>query len=98
MNLYESKKRKLFKTLNKLILLDSLNYTTEEITAFKASVKDLFTVYTFEEILKAGEIKLAWANVDRESIYAFSYTSGTTGTPKGAMISHINVCSMVDHI
>lgn len=26
-------------------------------------------------------------------IYCFSYTSGTTGTPKGAMITHNNVCS-----
>ncbi len=51
MDLYESKKKNLFKTLTKLVLLDSLNYTTEQITAFKASVKYSFTVYTFEEIL-----------------------------------------------
>jgi len=33
-------------------------------------------------------------NVKGDDIYTFSYTSGTTSLPKGAMMSHINLMSM----
>ena len=32
--------------------------------------------------------------IDKRSTYTFSYTSGTTGPPKGAMLSHLNMMSL----
>jgi long-chain acyl-CoA synthetase len=33
--------------------------------------------------------------IKRDDIYTFSYTSGTTGNPKGAMLSHGNLVSLI---
>lgn len=48
------------------------------------------TIYTYDEVVAAGKEKQDYAIYDAspEDIYMFSYTSGTTGNPKGVKLSH----------
>lgn len=54
-------------------------------------------VYTYQEIIETGRKNPSreWIPVGPKDIYCFSYTSGTTGTPKGVMLSQVNVASCV---
>lgn len=54
------------------------------------------TFYTFSQIIKHGNEKPQEPlPVNEDSIYVISYTSGTTGNPKGAMLSHGNYVSLI---
>ena len=89
----ENKENKgLFKNLENLVILDYENFDEK----IKSQYEDIINIYDLTEIERSGEQNLLpWAKVTPDSIYAFSYTSGTTGTPKGAMLSHQNICSTV---
>lgn len=53
----------------------------------------------FSELLEIGAAnKKPYANeILPDSIFTFSYTSGTTGNPKGAMITHRNILGAVSN-
>ncbi len=76
-----------YQCVKHVIVLD--NIWKEEWETFD---NNLCKVHKFNSIIERGSKNvLPWAEVKPDSIYAFSYTSGTTSIPKGAMINHRNI-------
>ena len=83
-----------FKFLKNIVVLDTENYTAElQKLADHAKVN----ILTLDQVIEAGKKQLhpIADNITPNDILTFSYTSGTTGKPKGAMLSHANVIAFV---
>jgi long-chain acyl-CoA synthetase len=52
-------------------------------------------VYDFADLIVKKEDVLEYAKVLPSDIVTFSYTSGTTGMPKGALIRHSNLLGII---
>jgi long-chain acyl-CoA synthetase len=83
------------KTKLKHVIVTSLEEYVAE-TAVPASQPEQKTgVYSFQELLKTNtDAKLPKVHINpREDLAALQYTGGTTGTPKAAMLTHMNLVS-----
>ena len=52
------------------------------------------TIKSYTVVLKEAssipDNSSTWDKVTKDTFYTFSYTSGTTGVPKGVMLTHLN--------
>ena len=81
-----------FSYLKSLVIFDPQNLTEDLKNREEVNGIRLLKLDDVKEIGRKNIKK--WAEVKPESIYAFSYTSGTTGEPKAAMLSHKSMCSI----
>jgi long-chain acyl-CoA synthetase len=82
------------KTSLKNVIITSLEEYASKTTATPSTVEQKPNVYSFQELLKEkGAEPLKVSINPKEDLAALQYTGGTTGTAKGAMLTHLNLVS-----
>lgn len=92
--LIEKINEKKLPNVENLVVLDSSNLTDDQ----RKALNDCQQIewHTLESVIDSGKNNpQPYANSTGKDITAFSYTSGTTGKPKGAMFSQTNVLAAV---
>jgi long-chain acyl-CoA synthetase len=61
----------------------------------QAALPDNAAIVTFKAFVKDARPPAAWPAIDPDQVALLQYTGGTTGLPKGAMLTHSNLTSAV---
>jgi long-chain acyl-CoA synthetase len=101
--LYPVAEKVLDKTKVKRVIVTSLKEYMPSVKAFLGSllkkipshtVERKSNVYFFQELLSQNQASPPKVEIDpKEDLVALQYTGGTTGTSKGAMLTHMNLVS-----
>lgn len=80
--------------LKNIVVMDDWKITQEALD--RASKRNNLTVYYMTDLIEFGVSNpRPYPKVQPDDICLLSYTSGTTGVPKGAMISHRNLTTIL---
>ncbi len=77
----------------KNVVVTSLEEYASKTVAVSSKVEQTQKVYSFQELLKEKGAKPPKVNINQDDLAALQYTGGTTGTAKGAMLTHLNLVS-----
>ncbi|KAH9512975.1 Long-chain-fatty-acid--CoA ligase 5 [Bulinus truncatus] len=83
-------RRKQFSCLKTIIIIDEMSDSNK-----KKAVEEGMRLIQMEEVENLGKENPSPSNPPKpEDLYMICYTSGTTGTPKGAMLTHGNIIAV----
>lgn len=78
-------------SLKKIIVFDDVDYKEEIVIKFSDALKE------GENSLKKEEMAERAASIKPSDLMTLIYSSGTTGQPKGVMLSHLNIMFIATH-